>query len=280
MLITALTDIPSPVMDHPFAAYPSGAAISINGRAAAVVDEQGVDYRFQDTRWSLVSRVSHGGVVGDTALAELCRLAWFPLFAFARRLGWSPEDAEDAVQSFLSKACHNGLFASARPERGKLRTYLLTAFKRLLLNEQRRQQAQSRGGGLAHLPLNLAGVEEQYHREYRETETPDRLYHRQWAIGILESALAAVELEYRDTGRAVLFEILGPGLEGEGPPGGYGDCGLQLGISENAARQAMHRLRVAFRRELWRGVALSLGSADPSEISRDLVALREALAPA
>jgi DNA-directed RNA polymerase specialized sigma24 family protein len=277
--MSALTDIPSAAMDYPSVAYPCGAAISANGSAGTVLEEQGVDYRFQDTRWSLVSKVSDGGEVGETALAELCRLAWFPLFAFARRLGWSPEDAEDAVQSFLAKACTNGLFASAQPDRGKLRTYLLTAFKRLLLNEQRRQQAQSRGGGVAHLPLNLAGVEEQYHREYRETETPDRLYHRQWAIGVLESALVAVELEYRDTGRAVLFEVLGTGLEGEGPPGGYGACGRRLGISENAARQAMHRLRVAFRRELWRGVALSLGNTDPAEIARDLEALREALAP-
>ena len=235
--------------------------------------------RFSDTRWSLVSRVGQGGLEGQEALEELCRLAWVPLFSYARRLGWSPEDAEDAVQSFLATACDKGLFAAARQDRGKLRTYLLTAFKRSLMNERRHRSADRRGGGQVALSLALAGVEDQYHREFRETESPDRLYHRQWALRVMEGALAALETEYTETGRAGVFRILADGLEGEFPDGGYAGAAKRLGVSENAARQTMFRLRVAFRRELWRSVAVSLGSTDGVAISRDLTALREALAP-
>ncbi len=234
--------------------------------------------RFQETRWSLVHRVAGGGREGSEALSELCRLAWFPLFSYARRLGWEAEDAEDAVQDFLSGACDKGLFALVEKERGKLRTYLLTAFDRALKNKYRHRNAARRGGGATVLSLDLAGVEAQFARECRETETPDRLYHRQWAIQLLEAALEAVEREYTETGRGRIFEVLSEGLEGEGPAGGYAAAGLALGLRENAARQAMHRLRLAFRRELRRCVALSLGSSDPVGITSDLEALREALA--
>ena len=245
------------------------------GRAGAL----GGSERFSETRWSLVSRVGAGGAEGHAALEELCRLAWVPLFSYARRCGWSAEDAEDAVQSFLATACGKGLFAAARQDRGKLRTFLLTAFKRSLLNERRYRAAECRGGGHPTLSLALASVEEQYHLEFRETESPDRLYHRQWALGVMEAALAALEMEYAETGRWHAFKILADGLEGELPDGGYAAAAAELGLTENATRQAMYRLRVAFRRELWRAVAARLGSTDGTAISRDLTALREALAP-
>ena len=234
---------------------------------------------FMETRWSLISKAGEGGVDGHAALEELCRLAWSPLFSYARRLGWSAEDAEDGVQSFLAAACGNGLFAAARQERGRLRTFLLTAFKRSLLNEKRYRSAKRRGGGQSDLPMGLAGIEDQYLREFRESESPDRLYHRQWALGVMEAALNALECEYRETGRVRVFEILADGLEEAAPAGGYAGAAAALGLTENATRQAMFRLRLAFRRELWRCVALGLGSFDEAAIAGDLVALREALLP-
>ena len=234
---------------------------------------------FLETRWSLVSRAGEEGEPGDAALEELCRLAWFPLFSFARRMGWSEEDAEDAVQVFLASACQKGIFAAARRERGKLRTFLLVAFKRSLLDERRYRAAGRRGGGQATISLGEQGMEELIQQQHHENESPDRIYHRQWALGVMEAALAALETEYAETGRIAVFKVLVEGLEGEMLPGGYTMAAAQLGMTENAVRQTMYRLRLAFRREVTRRVALSLGSLDEAEITRDLGALREALAP-
>jgi RNA polymerase sigma-70 factor (ECF subfamily) len=250
---------------------------------ASPADEEGLPQVgrnwFQDTRWTLVSRASLEGLEGEAALSELCRLAWFPLFSFARRMGWGAEDSEDAVQAFLSSACQKGLFSQARQEKGKLRNFLLLSFKRTLINEKRHRAADRRGGAQSDLPCDLMGLENHYHHEVKDRETPERLYHRQWAVAVLEGALQALKAEYKETGRALTFEVLSPGLEGDQPPGGYVEAGAVLGLTENAARQAMHRLKLAFRRELWRSVALNLGSTNEAGIAQDLEALREALTP-
>lgn len=236
------------------------------------------DSAFQETRWSLVQRASGDHPTGAAAAVdELCRLCWFPLFAYARRKGSPPEQAEDTVQSFLADACARSLFTKPDPAKGRLRNFLLTAFDRWSITRWHHDHAQIRGGRSERIPLDLAEAEASYQRQDAASLTPEQLYHRQWATGLLESAAEAVRAEYHETGRGLVFDCLSPVLEGEAPAGGYAAAALVLDMTENAARQAAHRLRQAYRRELTRAVALTMGRTGEEVGPDDLAALREML---
>lgn len=235
------------------------------------------DAGFQETRWSLVLRAAGDEPAAARAVEELCRLCWFPLFAYARRKGSPPEQAEDAVQGFLADACARGLFTKPAPEKGRLRNFLLTAFDRWSITRWHSDHAQIRGGRSMRVSMNFAEAEAIYQQEDAASLTPEQLYHRQWATQLLESAAEAVRAEYHETGRGVIYDWLSPVLEGESPAGGYAAAAVALEMTENAARQAAHRLRQAYRRELTLAVALTMGRTGEEIRPDDLAGLRELL---
>lgn len=133
---------------------------------------------FPTTHWTLVTRIRQGGGVQQTALEELCRLYWYPIYAFLRRRGYPQHDAEDLTQGFFLKLLADESLSVAEEGRGRLRTYLLQHLKRHLSDRKRFDGALKRGGGQAIVSLEAALAEERYAEEPKDLEDPERLYGR------------------------------------------------------------------------------------------------------
>ncbi len=209
---------------------------------------------FRPTRWSLVLQSQGDGPVAKRALQELCAAYWFPLYAWSRRNGASPADAEDHVQGFFVQVLDKQLFASANPELGKLRTFMLTAFRRHVNGEQRREARQKRGGGQV-VSFDAAEAEAWYEVEQIAGESADHMFDRQWALQLLEKAMAAVEAHAAGRGKVREFAALRPFLTRDGTNDEYARAAAALGMSGNAFKVAVHRLRARYREALRQEVA-------------------------
>ena len=234
----------------------------------------------QPTRWSLVLRAGDArDPAARAALDELCREYWQPLRSFARRRGLGPEDAEDATQSFFALILEKETLAHADPQRGKLRTYLLTAFTRHLINLAAHRSAEKRGGGCAPISLEAAAEEGRADLEPSDEHTPERLFHRQWALTVLAKTLAALEAQWTADGRAGEFVALRPFLDFSGEESGpsYHAVAAQLGGTVGAARVAVHRLRKRYREALFAEIGGTLDDPSPEAIKEEIQALFAAL---
>ena len=224
------------------------------------------DGRFAATRWSVVCAARDGdSAVVQCALAELCRLYWYPLYAFARRSGHAAPDAEDLTQEFFARLLARDFLAGVREEKGRFRSFLLTAMKRFLANEWHRARAQKRGGGEPPVPIDAVQAEERYRAEPQDAATPELLFERRWALTLLEQVLARLEGEYAAAGQARVFEALKPMLawhSGEQP---YGDIAARLGMREGAVKVAMYRLRRRYGDRLREEIAQTVSSAGQIE---------------
>lgn len=209
---------------------------------------------FQPTRWSLVLQSQGQDERAKRALEELCAAYWFPLYAWSRRCGASPSDAEDYVQGFFVQVLEKQLFAAANPELGKLRTFMLTAFRRHVNDEQRKESRLKRGGGLI-ISFDAAEAEAWYEVEQIEGESADHMFDRQWALTVLDQAMAKLEQQAEERGKADEFDRMRPFLTGEADADDYEHTGQRLGMSASTFKVAVHRLRARFREALRAEVA-------------------------
>jgi DNA-directed RNA polymerase specialized sigma24 family protein len=238
---------------------------------------------FPDTRWSMVSAIRHraeDGPRAEEALASICQRYWYPLYAFARRQSLDTEDAQDATQGFFAKLIEKESLGAADPERGRLRTFLLAAFKHFLADARDHRNRWRRGGRTETVSFDAVGAEERYSAEPRDDSTPDRLFHRRWALTILQRALDTLETERAAAGRAAEMEVLRPFLDASGGSGesSYIGAAQALGWPVNSTRVAVHRLRQRYRRVLQDQVAATLENEDPALIEDEMRALLAALA--
>ena len=210
------------------------------------------DPHFAQTRWSLIQRVRDGGDGAAVALGELCAAYWFPLYGWARRSGASPEDAEDLVQGFFSDVLRKHLFEKADAAKGRLRTFLLTAFRRYQRDACEKATALRRGADRTVSFDAMAG--EEWYRAEPGTATPDAFYDRQWALALLDQAVSRLGGEYAKRGKAADFQQLRRYLTDPGDAG-YGRDAAALGLGEGAVKVAVHRLRERFRAALREEVA-------------------------
>jgi len=211
-------------------------------------------FAFQPTRWSLVLQSQGQGEQAARALEDLCRAYWFPLYSWSRRYGASPENAEDYVQGFFVQVLNKQLFANANPQLGKLRTFMLTAFRRHVHDEQRKAATQKRGGGQV-ISFDAAEAEAWYEVEQIEGESADHMFDRQWALTVLDQAIGRLERHAAERGKSVEFAIMRPFLTRDGGGTDFETAGRQLGMSANACKVAVHRLRTRFREALRAEVA-------------------------
>lgn len=209
---------------------------------------------FKPTRWSLVLQSQGQGEQARRALEDLCAAYWFPLYSWSRRFGATPEDAEDYVQGFFVQVIHKQLFAVAKPELGKLRTFMLTAFRRHVHDEQRKEGRQKRGGGQI-VSFDAAEAEAWYEVEQIEGESADHMFDRQWALTVLDQAIAKLEQQAVSKGKAEDFARMRPFLIGEASSLDYENAGREVGVSANTFKVAVHRLRGRFREALRSEVA-------------------------
>jgi RNA polymerase sigma-70 factor (ECF subfamily) len=224
--------------------------------------------RFASTRWSLVAAAGRGeSPEAREALAVLCRTYWYPLYAYARRLA-SADDAQDLTQEFFARLLEKDYLHAADPRRGKFRSFLLTAFKHFLAKERERAAAQKRGGGRRPLPFDFQEGECRFRHEPADPTTPETVYQRRWALTLLEQALARLRREFAGAGKEHLFEALKGALTGDGTDQPYAALGQDLGLSEQAVKTAVHRLRQRYKELLRAEVAQTV--ATPEEVEDEL----------
>jgi len=232
---------------------------------------------FATTHWSVVLEAQGESPVAQEALEKLCRTYWRPIYAFLRRQGVRPEEAEDVTQGFFAQLLERRKFSAVRKEKGRLRSFLLGALKYFLADEQRRAMAIKRGSGLRPIPLKELRAENRVEMEPADPVTAEMIYERRWALTVLEQVLDRLKNEYRTAGNATLFDSLKELLPDE--PGARSQAAIaaQLGMTENAIRQAFYRFRQRYQSLLREEIAHTV--ATPGDIEdelRHLIAVLEA----
>jgi RNA polymerase sigma-70 factor (ECF subfamily) len=224
---------------------------------------------FATTHWSVVLNAGRSETTqGRNALAALCETYWYPLYAYVRRQGHLPHDAEDLTQEFFARLLESDSLAGVSPEKGKFRTFLLIALKRFLTNEWHRANSQKRGGGLIRVPLPGHTAETRYIAEPAEPLTAEKLYERRWALTLLDRVLDRLGHEFNGAGKGNLFEKLKPYLMAEKGAISYAEAAAALGMNEGAFKVAVHRLRRRFRELFREEVAQTV--AGPEEIDEEI----------
>lgn len=229
---------------------------------------------FVTTHWSVVLTAAQEDTTrAEEALSRLCETYWYPLYAYVRRRGHSPEDAQDLTQEFFARLLGRKWVSDADRTKGRFRTFLLTALSRFLANEWDRAHTQKRGGGVAAIPLDTRVAEDRYQTDSAQTMTPEQIYDRQWAMTLLDRALTRLSTEQERSGKAAEFGVLQSALTAERGAIDYPALAAQLGLNEAAARQAVHRLRKRFREVFREEIAQTMaGPQDVEEEIRHLLA--------
>lgn len=206
------------------------------------------------------------GPRASAALETLCTTYWYPLYAFVRRLGKTPHDAQDLTQEFFARLLAKEWLKGVIPERGRFRTFLVVAMRRFLANEWDRLCAEKRGGG--HAPLQLDGAEERYQCEPVTAGSADSVYERRWALTLFDQAMSRLRTEYERLGQLATFDSLKEFLAADRGAIPYASIAGMLQTTEGAARVAVHRLRKRFR-EVFRETIADTVSA-PAEIDEEV----------
>ena len=224
---------------------------------------------FPVTQWTVV--LAAGGMPSPesaAALERLCSSYWYPLYAFVRRSGHSPPDAEDSTQEFFARLLEHNWIAHADRQKGRFRSFLLMAMKRFLANEWEKGKTLKRGGQVRLVPLQLDEAETRYSREPADTRTPEQLFEKQWALTLLECVLSRLREDYARDGMGALFHTLEPCLIGSRDTQPYAALGAELGMTEGAARVAVCRLRERYRECLKAEIAHTVSTA--AEVDEEL----------
>jgi RNA polymerase sigma factor (sigma-70 family) len=211
---------------------------------------------FATTRWSVV--LTAGRADSDqaaAALETLCQSYWYPLYAFVRRQGRSPADAQDLTQEFFTRLLQSDSLRQAHPDKGRFRSFLLAALKHFLANEWDRVSALKRGGGKPPFSLDALTAEQRYAFEPVDGESPEKIYDRRWALTVLDQVMARLRREYAAEGKTDLFDDLKDTLTGNRQTLPYAKLGAKLGMSEGAVKVAAHRLRRRYRHRLMEEIA-------------------------
>jgi RNA polymerase sigma factor (sigma-70 family) len=238
---------------------------------SAAVYHQRVDTgsaAFVTTHWSVVLAAQGESETAREALEKLCHTYWWPLYGFIRRRGYGPEEAQDLTQGFFALFLERRDLDAVRREKGRLRSYLLVSLKNFLAKAWRREMAVKRGEGWALVPLDELLMRERADLEPADTLSADRIYERRWALTLLEQVLARLQEDYRAAGNEMLFAQLKELLAGEPDRRSQADIARSLDMTENAVKQAFHRLRKRYRELLREEIAHTV--AVPGDVEDEL----------
>jgi RNA polymerase sigma factor (sigma-70 family) len=229
---------------------------------------------FSTTHWSVVLQAQGQSPAAQQALEKLCRTYWRPVYSFIRREGSTPEEAQDLTQGFFAVLLQRRNFDAVRKEKGRLRSYLLTSLKHFLVSEHRRAVTLKRGKGQQPVPLHELSGAEGSGMEPADHLTPERVYERRWALTLMEQVLRRLKNEYDTAGNLNLFDSLKQLLVDEPEAPSRAEIASDLGMTENAVRQALHRLRQRYqlllREEISHTVAVA---SDVEDELRHLIAV-------
>lgn len=232
---------------------------------------------FHTTHWSLVTLAADPAAPDSlAALEKLCRAYWYPLYAYVRRRGHDVDEAHDLTQGFFAVLLEKNYVADADMNRGRFRTFLLTAMSHFLSNEWHRERAQKRGGRLARFSLDALDAEARYHLEPVDGTTAERSFDRHWAEAVLSSVLRQLRREFDDTGRGQRFDELKGHLLGDPGAPAYQALARRMGISETGVRSVVHRLRKRFAALMRSEIAQTVAS--PADVEDEIRHLFHSLA--
>lgn len=231
---------------------------------------------FPSTKWTLIVAAggNHSSLECADALERLCGGYWYPVYAFIRRRGHPPEQAQDLTQQFFLRILDGVFFERANPEKGRFRSFLLGALKNFLADSADREKAQKRGGGTSPVSFDFVTGELNYGREPSHAETPERIFERKWARTLLDRVLDSLAREFSDEGKLELFHRIKPYLTGDGDLK-YAVLSTELNLTESGVKSAIRRMRQRYR-DLLREEVLST-VADPSELDDELQFLPRAI---
>jgi RNA polymerase sigma-70 factor (ECF subfamily) len=235
--------------------------------------------RFEETAWSVVLAAGDkSGERAQTALAELCRVYWPPIYSYLRRRGYHTEDAQDLTQSFFQHVLENATLRRASQEKGRFRNFILGALNLCLADEHLRSRALKRGGGLNFVSVDELEAEEIHHLQMSKELSADEVLDARWAGVLLDRTLQAVRAEFAAEGKIGTFDALSPFLGGEKPGISYDQVAAGLGVGLGAVKTLIHRLRRQFAATLRREIMQTVSA--PHEIEEELRRLRMVFARA
>ena len=223
---------------------------------------------FATTHWSLINRATARSSEGRAALEALCRAYWFPVYAFARKHGCSPADAEDVTQDFFAEIVQSEFLQRADRERGRFRSYLLSAVRRRIINANEKAHAQKRGGGAVLVSIDEPIAEELFLEIDDPGLDPSETYERGWALTVLQRARQRLREEQAAAGRLAEFEALEPYLSAPPAEGEYAHLATSLNMARNGVAVAVHRLGKSYRKMVRDEIADTV--EDPAEVGDEL----------
>jgi len=225
---------------------------------------------FATTHWSVVLAAADADSPrAKSALEHLCRTYWYPLYSYVRRRGYGHEDAQDLTQGFLLRWLESKSFARADASKGRLRSFLLAGLNHFLSDEWDRASAQKRGGGRPTLSfMDTQTADERYRLEPVDERSPEKLFDQRWALTLLDQVMARSEQEFREAGKVELFQRLRAFLIAGTGEESYAEVGAELGMSREAVKKAVQRMRHRYYELFREEVAHTV--ADPAEVEEEL----------
>jgi RNA polymerase sigma-70 factor (ECF subfamily) len=236
--------------------------------SAGKLDLRAHNAAFVTTHWSVVLAAQKGSAASTQALARLCSVYWYPLYAYVRRRGHQEQDAQDLTQEFFARLLQRNALQSVSPDKGRFRSFLLASLKNFLTNEWDRRRAQKRGGGGTFVPLNWQIAENRYALESIDNATPEALYERRWALTLMEQVIARLRQEYTQNEKSGLFDQLKGFLSGEDRSMTYVELAAQHGVSKSAVKMAVLRLRQRYGQLLRQEIAHTVST--PEEVEEEI----------
>ena len=233
---------------------------------------------FHTTRWSVVIVAAHNDTrAGEAALDELCRLYWYPLYAFTRRRGHSPHDAQDLTQGFFLHLLRNRAFTRVDQLKGKFRSFLLASFQNYISIEAQRARCLKRGGSCDFVFLDVETAESRYQLEPSDRLTAQTIFDARWAVTLLGEAMTRLREQYEAQGKASLFETLKTFIDRSKSqePASYEQAATALGVSLGAVKTLIHRLRKQYSFLVREEIGLTV--SNPADVDNEIHALYEAL---
>jgi RNA polymerase sigma factor (sigma-70 family) len=223
---------------------------------------------FATTHWSVVLAAANEDTPeAAAALERLCRIYWYPIYAYVRREGHSPADAQDLTQEFFARLLARNSLARVAPEKGKFRSFLLAALRHFLSDHRDWVRAAKRGGGVEVLSLDAQEAEERYRLEPVDRLDAEKIYERRWAMALLKQAQDRLREEAEAAGKAEWFERLRSFVAGDNDVA-CGEAAKELGLTESAFRGAVYRLRERYRALVREEIARTV--ADASEVEAEI----------
>src|SRR5262245_28585690 len=231
---------------------------------------------FTTTHWSVVLAAGHDSSPGaQEALEKLCRTYWYPLYAYVRQRGHTPQDAQDLTQEFFLRLLDKHYLADVDPSKGKFRSFLMVAVNHFLANEWDRANAAKRGGRVAFIAFEEAPAEQRYALELVTDASPEKVFERRWAMVVLNRVLAHLREEFAQAGRTEQFESLKIFLTGEKPSVSYAEVAVRLHTTEAALKMAVKRMRQRCAQLLREEIAHTVDS--PEQVEEEIRCLFAAM---